>query len=1189
MNCGHLCVALVVTVAGSCIGELSIPVDARLTCVSAEDCPADLVCNLDAGLCVPPGTTLDLVAPIVVSTAVDVARIGPGASATVTITADEAIGTATVVDETGVALALIISDKVVSVVIAAEDRTSGPVSLTVEWADVAGNSRTSTIASGVFVDVDAPLAIADNTIVNANGNTNVLSPASPAAARADSGATISFGFDEFVVNATAARLVPFEEPDDAGFAFADDVVVTIGTTGTNVTITVPVGGLGDVDEGAWLVALDVQDDLGNVGSVVGTVPLVVDTTPPSPPILAVVRRAPFGSGDSATASTSLAGTAVGAVLVLAVPGSVVVDNESAPPLVGRREPDALGAFELEVPLDIEALRVVAVDEAGNLSVPASPARIELVASVLATTTPHRVFERQVSDDVLVQRADRFSNDALRAGPLTTTAAPTWTPLTTIVHEQIREAPILANDPVSGGTLAVIGGDTFRLRGNQFERLNVPRLPVVKGYGMATDVRRGVVVLFGGDDADGDAVNSLFEWNGERWRERLRHDPTATDRPSPRVGAGVAYSQTLGGVAVVNGCAEDAEIGIFGCVRGLVPEVWVWDGDAFDNRCAGDCGTGPFNNRPELTVDGGGALVATGGFVDFGEVAFVLPSPPQVFTFDGARWVGRCEAECADALPANRTAYFDTATGTPAFFGTCADTACTARLNDDDTIVVANLVGSPPSFANDKAFQQRPFVAQADGRLVFVVQSRSPAALGSVLAVQDNRFGVVVPSLLTPRCGSAVVDLDGEAAIVGGCDVCGLDRAPAASSGACSGPSARIEVPGHAGVDRGTGAAAGLLRRVDAAAGPQLVRGVVDQSGSGAALLFDALDLAAVPTVVELGPGRSLEGAFALTSGAIALIEVQFDPADAVASISRVNDLRAFNGSVLQTVCADCGVGGGIFGLAVAGGSAGGVVFGGDLNGRVSDVTTRIDGAGVVRTSPLSPPSPPSRRFANALFDDASDATWLFGGMSQPELRTGNDIFDCGVAGSLAQCGDLWRLDSDRWQQIQPADVSGFGRPQPRYNAAFGAVAGKFVLAGGRGPDPTSIIFADHTLDDAWVLDAAPSRVPSHLIEVALTPYGADADGEPSAVAIEWCGTAFDAVGAAPVETRIWVGGGWRTTSLVADDGCAHGEVDLSDVGDVVVRDSRLFVEVRPTNASSTGPGVALVTTTAITVTAIFSP
>jgi hypothetical protein len=235
-------------------------------------------------------------------------------------------------------------------------------------------------------------------------------------------------------------------------------------------------------------------------------------------------------------------------------------------------------------------------------------------------------------------------------------------------------------------------------------------------------------------------------------------------------------------------------------------------------------------------------------------------------------------------------------------------------------------------------------------------------------------------------------------------------------------------------------------------------------------------------------------------------------------------------------------------------------------------------------------TPPARRHADLAFDAVREAVWMFGGMSQPEVRFSNDIFDCGVPGGSPQCGDLWRFDDEGgWQPVQPVDVDGVGRPQQRDRAALGAFGGDVVVAGGRGPD-FNFFGIDKTLDDAWRLEASPRQVPSHVVEVALNPYGADAAGTFTGITVDWCGEARDASDAVvAVEARVWLGAGWRSAPLsTSQAGCASGVIDVAADADLVERNGRLFIEVRPV-VQGDGPGDATLTTTSLTVTTALTP
>ncbi len=54
----------------------------------------------------------------------------------------------------------------------------------------------------------------------------------------------------------------------------------------------------------------------------------------------------------------------------------------------------------------------------------------------------------------------------------------------------------------------------------WDQLTPPQSPPARdGHGMAYDARRGVVVLYGGRDENGDLLDDLWEWNGWTWERR----------------------------------------------------------------------------------------------------------------------------------------------------------------------------------------------------------------------------------------------------------------------------------------------------------------------------------------------------------------------------------------------------------------------------------------------------------------------------------------------------------------------------------------------------------------------------------------------------------------------------------------------------------------------------------------------
>jgi hypothetical protein len=583
-------IALVVAVmAGAwgagCGGEVRVGADANLTCESDSDCPRPMTCTVAANRCVLPGVVLDTVAPLFLSSSSSTSRLGAEQDVTVTLVFSEAIATASVsVDQgrtgPGTPLAGVVVDgDTVVVVVDGSTLVSGPLALVAAVTDTAGLLLQVRIATGVVVDVDAPDIVADDVAVFAAVK-NPLFPGRTASARIDSTVTVTVTWDEpLAVDAVAEVTLR----DSAG-AVSTPAVAPLSAD-TRSTFDIDAADLAGFADGDIEIEVAVVDDVGNRAVRVVPTPIVKDTTPPPAPTFARLRRSPFGA-EHADVKTDVEGAATDAVLVLVVPAGVLVGPLDVPLHVGRIAPDAQGRLALTVEIDVPAVRLVSVDAAGNQSEAARADITELVASTAAVGTPHRLLARPVATEVLVQGGDVVVDDALRAAGaagITTEAAPFWRPVTSIEADVANGRALLAPDPVLGGVIMVADGETFRVRGSTVERLDVPRLPMVRGAAMATDTRRGRIVLFGGAQAGVDAAglvrNDLFEWDGTRWSQVLQHNPAATDRPSPRVGHGAGFVAAEGGVVIVNGCGADF-VNFLGCAAPLAPEVWVWDGVSF---------------------------------------------------------------------------------------------------------------------------------------------------------------------------------------------------------------------------------------------------------------------------------------------------------------------------------------------------------------------------------------------------------------------------------------------------------------------------------------------------------------------------------------------------------------------------------------------------------------------------------
>jgi hypothetical protein len=1186
-------IALVVAVmAGAwgagCGGEVRVGADANLTCESDSDCPRPMTCTVAANRCVLPGVVLDTVAPLFLSSSSSTSRLGAEQDVTVTLVFSEAIATASVsVDQgrtgPGTPLAGVVVDgDTVVVVVDGSTLVSGPLALVAAVTDTAGLLLQVRIATGVVVDVDAPDIVADDVAVFAAVK-NPLFPGRTASARIDSTVTVTVTWDEpLAVDAVAEVTLR----DSAG-AVSTPAVAPLSAD-TRSTFDIDAADLAGFADGDIEIEVAVVDDVGNRAVRVVPTPIVKDTTPPPAPTFARLRRSPFGA-EHADVKTDVEGAATDAVLVLVVPAGVLVGPLDVPLHVGRIAPDAQGRLALTVEIDVPAVRLVSVDAAGNQSEAARADITELVASTAAVGTPHRLLARPVATEVLVQGGDVVVDDALRAAGaagITTEAAPFWRPVTSIEADVANGRALLAPDPVLGGVIMVADGETFRVRGSTVERLDVPRLPMVRGAAMATDTRRGRIVLFGGAQAGVDAAgivrNDLFEWDGTRWSQVLQHNPAATDRPSPRVGHGAGFVAAEGGVVIVNGCGADF-VNFLGCAAPLAPEVWVWDGVSFSRRCAGAaCGDAPQPIRPEVMSDTDGVLLVTGGANDSGFTLVESDPPPALKRFVGGTFTGRCAGACARAIPVDGLAYRDARTGVPTVLGSCGSVACLVAVNADDTTTTTELdndVGVP---AADAGLQQRPFTL--DGDRLLLAERTFPGQ--RILAVDRGEFGQVFPRVLSPRCGGSVVVIGGEAQVVGGCGACRLG--PAADQ--CLTPTTVVEAPLSARSSRPGGVVSGTTSAVPVDGGDTALVSWQLLDGVGT---MEVRRASAMDQIQRFDLGRDTYVAAAVSPGGSSRVVVVTAISDVVTFPPDFRILEpvlivdtSVAGASLQPGCErGCALnrstGLGVVAAATRDGRA--LLFGGDVRNDVVDATIIIDELGQGTVLDLAV-HPSARQGAAAAFDVERELTWVFGGTVRGENVTSSPPV-CADAGGPSACSDVWTFDGAAWTEVHPVDILGVGTPAARFRAQLGVANGRVVMTGGVGT-------RNATLSDAWVLEASTTTPPSHHLVASFASYGTDAEQTFAGLSMRWCGSAHDATGAeVPVTLRAFAGGGWRqfdTVIDVDDATCVVGVLDVGDIADVVVRDPgrAIVVEVVP-QLTHTGRQAPSITTTAYTATAQF--
>lgn len=1168
--------SLAAVLLSGCSTGVDIGDDAHLQCERDADCPSPMTCQEDARRCALPGVVYDTAAPQLTGATSSAAVIGAADTASITITATEPLADAVVhVEGDTSPLVVTIDDRTISCEVAAAGRAAGPVLLVVTAVDAAGNERKDTrLDPGLAIDPDAPDVRADEVHIRP-GPDNVLFPGTADAARADSTVLLEIDWNEAPASVGAVEAV-----DDTGATIPLDVEV-LAESAVASSFVLAAAELALLGDGQLTISVEVTDPVGNQARRTLATPLVVDTTPPPSPTLDLLVRAPFGD-DRPAPHSHAEGSAEDALLVLAVPADIVVDPARVPPHVARAAVDA-GSFVVDVGIDVPGLRIVAVDAAGNLSVPAAAHRTALVASTVLPASPHELHARPVVSAHLLQTGDVRADQALRDdGEVRTSAAVFWRPLTTVRQDPLPAPPIVAADPVAGGLLAVANGFTFRVREGQVQQLDVPQLPIRRGGALATDSRRGRVVLFGGKDAAGKVRNDLFEWDGTAWRTVLAHAPADDTRPSPREGHGMTFVPALGGVVVVGGCGgDDDPVPFLGCRAPLPLEVWRWDGASFAALCSGAaCGTGPLPLRPELTVDASGALVAAGG-LDNSTSSLVLIGAPRVFRFADNTFSGSCADACAEAMPFDLVAIFDAERQLPAFLGTCAGGPCVVHV-DGESAQAASLDGPVP--LGDDPFQQRG-VAVDDARVVLVTGS-FPGTVSAVdrAAGDGAAVGQLAPRRLQARCGGAAAVIDGDVRVLGGCQACEMDE----TQGWCGQPLQTSEAPAAVRLARADTPVSGSAFAVPLDTDTLIVSRVFAGAGGidGSAALRLASDVDTALPDLPLGERRYAVGGFSAGGADTLLVQAVSNPFDFPPSYGVVEPVLrvAADGSATNACGAGCSLnfsdGRGAM-IARTRGQRG-VLFGGAVGDGFSTGQTVLldeDGQGTL----LAPSRRPhDRAHGNLVYDAERDATWLFGGSAGVP---GINSHDCGVPGGPAECADLWLFDGDDWRQVTPVDITGFGAPPPRAFAQAASAGGGLVVSGGAGssfgPSPAH--------DDAWQLVASTTQAMSHHLRASYANYGPDARQGFDGLAVRWCGSATDASGApAAVGVRVWAGGRWLDAAVVVDGDCVDATLPAAGIEELVVVDGRVAVEVLPLLASA-GPNDAALTTTALTLTTFFAP
>ena len=210
----------------------------------------------------------------------------------------------------------------------------------------------------------------------------------------------------------------------------------------------------------------------------------------------------------------------------------------------------------------------------------------------------------------------------------------WRLLDPAVRPGLRGYAALAPEPsgdllLFGGIASAVLAESWRWNGSTWTQLAPTVSPPPRcRHGMAADLGRGRVVLFGGQDTLGSLFGDTWEWDGVTWNPQ-----PATPAPSARVYPAMTYDPLRARTLLFGG----------GTTTSATDELWQWDGTTWS---ATPLATRPApRNGATFTFDPqGGVAVLAGGFV----YHFLGANVPVT---DGWQWNGTQWTPIAGSAPA----------------------------------------------------------------------------------------------------------------------------------------------------------------------------------------------------------------------------------------------------------------------------------------------------------------------------------------------------------------------------------------------------------------------------------------------------------------------------------------------------------------------------------------------------------
>ena len=224
--------------------------------------------------------------------------------------------------------------------------------------------------------------------------------------------------------------------------------------------------------------------------------------------------------------------------------------------------------------------------------------------------------------------------------------------------------------------------------------------------MAYDAVRGVVVLFGGNNADGDPLGDTWTWDGHNWTKHA-----TVPAPPARDEASLAFDPAVGKVVMFGG---EVQAGINSRYYG---DTWLWDGHSWEQ--ATNEASPPARHDAAMVFDQArGVLLLYGGTAEPNERAAAAGAGADLndtWTWDGKTWTQVASGPSVG----NPVVAYDPGTKTP---------------------ILVGALSKPTLSWDGKAWHE---VAGSNGLPVLAGAALARDRLGRVIAVGGNTFTALV--------------------------------------------------------------------------------------------------------------------------------------------------------------------------------------------------------------------------------------------------------------------------------------------------------------------------------------------------------------------------------------------------------------------------------------------------------------